>query len=639
MSNERPSQNIRFNSLRLNRPHQFNAACEIADILFDDSGQSLVVKNKFCSLWAPLKWGKREVLDILPLWLAHYGNNLEFIYVRPPRVDLRPQEDELILHHWLMDDKEEPIIKNYNKDKLYVIAFDEADFGDGQNQNFHKRFNEIKHHPNVCLLGVSATNFTFLYSLEKRFLKNSVIGKSYPNYIGLDNFSYNIVKERPFDKKYYFTKSFENEIRKWAKATNDPNNKKTKFIVRDTTFNGNTELVLEQLYDIFNEECGHKKISVVLVDQAHKYKWKKNNPDAWVNSGNELFIVKQTFTRGTETDIQPFTYQYYDFRKKTTPLNTIAQALGRFANYSGTKDIILSISEEHYKYVKIYLEIQQELSNGKKLNELLEVEKYSDILLTGKLRPKAQRVVSRSYWQYNFIDAKGYDILPTITPTTTFNSPDDDWKKRIKKAIINHTNADGRWDNLEKNGTQAQIAYLIFENSLLTDEDKTFIKENCDNVYSLLEKHNYVVVSAEPFQVEYIYDINNFKVLNEEEDNRFKGKHAEDNAGRYRRTKGDPNRPEDENNNRRSYDLLMCIKDKKLPLLSGYQVAHKTFNVILDKELGLYDLTKWKNILTDQIIDNLHHGKSVVVVGTRQTKKDKVSKNIYIDKSSFPDLI
>lgn len=492
---------------KINRPKQWKAAFEILDKMFYfDDNDNRIVKSKYAALWAPLKWGKREVLDIIALACG----DVEFIYLAPPHKSLISQKEELESCGWNIDDRKGGFVKKWDSNKIYVVAFDEADWGDGKGQQFYRRYCD---YPNVILLGISATNFTFVSNLENLLFQNCVVGEKYTNYKGLENFPLNIVDNKAIEKDGTFTPTFEKVIRKWLKATLTTD--KVKFIVRETKFSStNEDRVEEQLRQLCLSECGNSKVDLVVVDQDHNYKWKKNNGDSWLNGGRQLFVVKQTFTRATETDIQKFLYGYYDYRSKQTALNTIAQALGRFPNYNDICDIELFVSADHKKYVDVYLEVEKEILSG---NSLLSVlDKHKDVMYSAKLKPTGttRQTTNKRGWLFDFRnpilfsnvedfqkwDEQKNEYDEIANHAVRYNSVGDcgagSHNNRIFIGIRNNSAPDGQWDY-----QKYDFGYVVFYPGIRSIDNEWKDLLSKEGVWDKLLVGNIVVVRAKPFDL------------------------------------------------------------------------------------------------------------------------------------------
>lgn len=624
-----------------NRPEQYEAAKELAKKMFtfNNGKPTKILQNQFVALWASLKWGKREVLDILPLLCS----DVEFIYLSPPHKSLKTQRSELLSYGWKIDDKKDLIIKSYNSNKLYVVAFDEADWGDGVAQNFDARFKKIKDKNNVVLLGISATNFTFLYNLEKSFDKNCVIGKKNPIYCGLEQFPINIVNEGPFAKDGSFTPTFEKIIREWLKATLNPHQTdKLKFIVRDTRFS----LLLEdkvkiKLEALCQEECNDKGIDLVIVNQEHGFSWKKHNDDVWRSTGRTLFIVKQTFTRGTETDIQKFLYGYYDYRKENTALNTIAQALGRFPNYNNVTDINLYISKEHKDYVDIYLEIEDEIYKGNTLSSVFE-KSNNRINYSAKLKKTAEKSGSFSTkWDYDFENHILTNYPPDLdkyVPSITFDTKTtSESRDKIIRAINSNGNSDGRWNKDDKYGKQATNAYVIFSGltqELYSDVEKQFLKDK--GILKHFSDFKYVIVKASPLKHVWNYDLQNYEVFDTELDlESFFAKNdfhsvTIDKDGKDHKISGNTN-----------HTYIAHIRGKRQATTWSGLAANPSTAYIRIKPSVLEvitDLPSFTSALNTNIVSKLKEGKFIAIKGTKHiiTVNDNSKYN---DTSAYPEIV
>ena len=389
-----------------NRRQQYDAALQIVGLATSRNHLQQLI-NRFICLWGPLKWGKREVLDCLALMLK---GDIKLYYVLSlNRKDMKEQKAELASYGWNIVE-----YKNIKIDKSdhspYIIAFDECDYGDGNDQCFDRWYTTISDRENIVLMGISATPFTFIYSMDERFQEAPiVIGKVAESFVGLGRFQVIVKNDGAILPDGTFTDSFKQVITEWAKTDNV---KKMKFIVRQTRLTNDSSIknnIEQQLGNIWFSERGNRKVSIKFVDMnmdEEKF-WKRNNDDSWENDGNQLIIVKQTFTRGTETDIHPFLYGYYDCRNESTPANTILQALGRFSNYKGVDDIKIYIGQDHKIWLDAYIDMERGIAEGKKFSHY--TEKYQDIPWTGKLKPnKKQQAARNREWQYDWtpLDSK-----------------------------------------------------------------------------------------------------------------------------------------------------------------------------------------------------------------------------------------
>lgn len=416
------------------RPQQYNAAEKLVAYSTDrDLFQKLI--NRFICLWGPLKWGKREVLDILALMLR--GRTKLYYVLSLDRKDMRPQEKELERYGW--------ILVEYNKfdhaeinGAPCIFAFDECDYGDGKIQNFAKFYNKISDKENIVLIGVSATPFTFVHSLDERF-KNApiVVGEMLSTFVRLKHFPYIIVNEEAFSCDGTFTHSFANVIEQWAKTSNSS---KTKFVVRKAQFDKQSvrDNIENQVKYIWHSVHGHAKVSCRFVDMNNTdFKWMKDD-DSWENEGNELIIVKQTFARGTETNIHKFLFGYYDYRTDATAANTILQSLGRFPNYSGIKDINMYVSLDHKFVVDVYCEMEEGVASGKPFSYF--TAKHPTMKWAARLSPnKNEQKKSSAEWEYEFIPcdtkSEALDLVGYESTKTDFISwsEEKNYTKKEKK--------------------------------------------------------------------------------------------------------------------------------------------------------------------------------------------------------------
>jgi len=389
-----------------NRREQYNAALEIVELARKRNNLQELI-NRFICLWGPLKWGKREVLDCLSLMLR---GEVQLYYVLSlNRREMVTQKDELADYGWnIVECKSEckrGIVIDENDHRPYIIAFDECDYGDGSKQCFDEWYDIISNRQNVVLMGVSATPFTFLYNMDKRFEKAPiVIGRTSGLFVSLGRLQFVVKDETAILPDGTFTDSFRQVITEWAKTDNT---QKMKFIVRVKNGVSSSAInhINQQLGDIWNKERGDRSVTSKFVDMNlnDNLFWKKvykdekgeyqDNLDAWKSEGNQLIIVKQCFTRGTETNIHPFLYGYYDVRTESTPANTILQANGRLPNYKGIDDIKVYISFEHKTWLDAYLDMEAGIAEGKNFSHY--VEKYKHIQWTGKLKPSKKGLKAR----------------------------------------------------------------------------------------------------------------------------------------------------------------------------------------------------------------------------------------------------
>jgi len=425
-----------------NRRQQYDAALQIVGLATSRNHLQQLI-NRFICLWGPLKWGKREVLDCLALMLK---GDIKLYYVLSlNRKDMKEQKAELASYGWNI--VEYKSIKIDESDHSpYIIAFDECDYGDGNDQCFDKWYTTISDRENIVLMGISATPFTFIYSMDERFQEAPpVIGKVAESFVGLGRFQVIVKNDGAILPDGTFTASFKQVVTDWAKTDNT---KKMKFIVRQTRLTNDSSVknnIEQQLGNIWFSERGNKKVSIKIVDMNmddEKF-WKRNNDDSWENDGNQLIIVKQTFTRGTETDIHPFLYGYYDCRNESTPANTILQALGRFSNYKGVDDIKIYIGQDHKIWLDAYIDMEGGIAEGKKFSHY--TEKYQYIPWTGKLKPnKKQQAVRNREWQYDWSPFESKDQAESYLNSKASDPDFIDW--RISK-----------WDVSEKDSLRLGV--------------------------------------------------------------------------------------------------------------------------------------------------------------------------------------
>jgi hypothetical protein len=171
-----------------------------------------------------------------------------------------------------------------------------------------------------------------------------------------------------------------------------------------------------------------------LVDKDNSYDWKKDNWD-----GFELIIVKQTFTRGTETNIQPYLFGYYDPRTDDTAFNTLLQALGRFCCYVINSHIRLYLSKEGLNYVDAYNYMEDALQTKIPLDVIIQSlhTKFDIKNLSGNTKINTNTSAVGT-WNYNL-----YMGTPSGSVATLDYQTID--KGRLIQAIKLGSPADGQW--------------------------------------------------------------------------------------------------------------------------------------------------------------------------------------------------
>lgn len=384
-NSKEPSPNWNICDWENYRKEQYNAAKKLLIILDNNNRAQLV---------GALKIGKRDVIECFSRLI---GDADKVMYLTSlNRNDMKVQFTELRTYGIDAEcissknkTKEEKIRKQIisSKGKVYIF-FDENDYGDGQDQTFCNFFDSLKDNQNIKWIFVSATPFSLLLNLDNfKMTGDNISIIQYPKeYNGIGNiknitvstdaYKNNQISQELFQCILDFIKQ-DSKTRMIVRVINGFDKysflndfiKKCKDILDDNKFNEIKKLISNDFFKEVNEKNS----------SDHKWKYEENSlikkpstknfsdnhfNDQEIDSiakdlyfsglkeSKRVFFVKQTFSRGTETDWHEYIYAYYDCRG--TNLNTLVQAIGRFAGYKDNSEIKLFVSESGKEALKVY---------------------------------------------------------------------------------------------------------------------------------------------------------------------------------------------------------------------------------------------------------------------------------------------
>ena len=426
-----------INQFQLERQEQFEAAVELNKLI--NQGQQSM------QLIASLKSGKRETIEALAVMRA--ATSMVYYVTALNRKDMNDQFEEFeaydkVYHNLktLLIGKSgvQPTIPNYDPNAEYIMVHDENDYGDNERQKFEKLFMNYANAPNVKFVFDSATPMSLMAVLASHIPPPPyVVTRLSPNYNGLVKIVNRTAISRPFllvnkGNAMNFSTDFSQVLRDWLSQ-----NQYTRLIVRDTGFSSKH---LDKVKDLLRWEQKRlgfsRKANVSLVDKDNSYSWKKDN---W--EGFELIIVKQTFTRGTETNIQPHLFGYYDPRSDVTAFNTLMQALGRFCCYVSNSHIRLYLSKEGLNYVDAYNYMEAALQTKVPLDVIMQTlhTKFGIKNLSGNTKMSTNTSTSGT-WSYTIFNGVPSGSVALLNKTTAD-------KDRIIHAILTGVAAHGQQYN------------------------------------------------------------------------------------------------------------------------------------------------------------------------------------------------
>jgi hypothetical protein len=391
-----------------NRKQQYDAAEKILDIMFMNG--TFDFTENLIALYADFKWGKRVVMEICAL-LKKSQHVKCFAFLAEKKNDMADQRAEQALYdietlphtRQHLQIKINGLKKELAKDPSLKLIFfyDEGDLGDGQEQVYDDYIRPLlSHSNNVAIVAISATNFTIIDALSKAHKEHCiVVGECHPNYVSIADFiafddreEYTIISDEAFYENGSFTPDGKNAVEHWLKYILNSrgvagHKVRKNFIIRSKFVNNRSNYKfqknVQKNMDVLCTKILDKVlVDVEIVDQINSggFEWMRG--DRWANNFR-LICVNKTFTRGTETDIQPYCYAYYD--PSSSYVNTLAQRLGRFANYFGEFGIKFFLSAEGFAAVKIHKLIKQELANKTPWSQIIEKLKLD--------RPSDERVI------------------------------------------------------------------------------------------------------------------------------------------------------------------------------------------------------------------------------------------------------
>lgn len=431
-----------------NRPNLYDAALRVKKHIFSN--------QKTVGLHGPLKVGKRNVFEILALLMPEY----KFVYVISlNRRDMEAQLEELeaydIITIGLAKSGSINEIPEFDSNKKYVVVYDENDYGDGADQQYDI-FHQIYRNSGVHWIVTSATPYSFICAMEDEIPFETIIPPD--EYHGLDVQPREIISEDAFLRTHRkelmgLSRSFKNSLTEWLKSGYN------KFIVRDVNFNRNE---LEQLrnyiriYQLTDLRQERATIKVTLVDKVKGYEWINEGDMSTGNwDGRELIVVKQTFTRGTETDIHPYLFGYYDNRADKSAMNTVLQALGRFCSYRKNNHIKFFLTKEAFNMINAHNYMEKALQGSAPRKEILMqlAKTYNIKKLSKNTKIKGYNSSQENTWNWIKME-KNPGELPFCKLSST---AEDGTNRRTAVALNNNSTPDGNWVNISE-------AKIIIEN-------------------------------------------------------------------------------------------------------------------------------------------------------------------------------
>ena len=465
-----------ISSFKSERPEQYNAACELDDKLKKGA--------KCIMLFGSLKVGKREVIECLSVIRQNTSSVIYAISLN--RKDLKDQVDEFNAYNKsgfakleilsLGKSNVKPEIENFDNSKHYVIVVDECDYGDNNEQKLNHLYNKYSSITNVQWIFTSATPLSLMAHLSK-FNSNIdyVSIKCPPNYCKLSNMTdVNIIESDFYDKSFNkknvqmggLSTEFKRVLFSFRNQTDYP-----KLIVRSTGLDVRKIKKVREMIREYQLSLGLAPIiNVTLVDQNNSFEWIKDN---W--SGHEIIIVKHTFTRGTETNIQPYLFACYDSRCDSA-CNTMMQALGRHCGFHNNSHIKLFISESAQNYIDAYSFLEDELQNNSPIDYIIDslnndfnIKKFSGN--TNSANEKKRSNAGTFNWTIN-------------------NNPNiANYSRHINVNMAQVTNAryaEAILSGFKTGGNQNSNGYLVLEN--IIDSINKCIKNNNYTCAKSLEK-------------------------------------------------------------------------------------------------------------------------------------------------------
>jgi hypothetical protein len=466
-----------ISSFKKERPPQFDAAMKLDSLI--EGGENFIL------LLGPLKSGKREIIECLATLRSQKSKVLYTTSLN--RNDMKDQYEEFEEHNkhtknlttiLLAHTKS---ISNFSNDIQYVAFRDEDDYGDNRKQKWEDFYTKYSSQSNMIWVPTSATPFSLMEVLSRPNHSNIqyVVSQVSPSYNDLDKPVKVVITESAleFHKKNLigFSPRFTTILTQWLGQ-----NKYPRLIVRESRFDRKKHLVkLDTLLRSLQLRLGMTpKVDCELVDKTNSeiYKWKRNN---WNNF--ELTIVKQTFTRGTETNIQPYLFGYYDHRDDSVAVNTILQPLGRFCGYLPNNHIQLFLSSKAIDMVNANSYMWKELYKGTSLSTILD-----NLHLQFNLKKLSKNTKQTSHnsnigtWSYQRV------ISPPNTPHHSTLHVGTQDKLRIIEAIDQDRHTDGQWHNTPL-GTIGYVEIDDIDNVInsISDPNLATTLKNLQSKYNL----------------------------------------------------------------------------------------------------------------------------------------------------------
>lgn len=319
-----------------------------------------IQKNKHVFVTAPVKSGKRELVEIFASLTARSNKFTHFYICNLNRKDCKDQIEELEAYHIItmigtdirktLFEKLNVINQCLKNGHTIIFHIDESDFGTGYKQALYDLLINVFQKEKSHFIFYSATNEEVLFSdLKANGVEVSFVPAE--NYCGYEFFLDNGLVENA-------TQFFENDLTLSAQAievcSQHAQSNKQIGVVRLTTrenkedpffkqfkkdFNsqGPARKQLEDLYSKFN-----KKLQIVFADKDNSFHWGSNDtyPGYGLNHNSLsseyclLVIINQTSTRSTQWKCHNKIYFYHSYRKSSTNANTILQADARCVHYN-----------------------------------------------------------------------------------------------------------------------------------------------------------------------------------------------------------------------------------------------------------------------------------------------------------------
>jgi hypothetical protein len=341
----------------------------------DDNIKYLLEKNRISGIKAPVKSGKRQMVEYIKV--SDKNPKRKHIFISAfHRIADESQRKELenyglkvysICNKKHSDKCLKEITKLIDNDKNEVIIhLDECDYGSGYKQNLAKIWEKFKGNTMVKLILYSATIEEAAFSAELKELEysDSKVYRYYPpeTFCGPKTFlSKGLVSE--VEKFFYLDKEKQKfvlskqglEIIMGLKESIKDNPNRNIVIIRLSYFDKNTNYdkkkaiynIIENIYNIdgfdieqfriiidkgdskFNEMDGINLLDIKWTDKTSWDPKKGIHPKETLT----LIFIDQTSSRSTEWECHHRIYAYHDYRKNVC-FATVSQAVERVNHYS-----------------------------------------------------------------------------------------------------------------------------------------------------------------------------------------------------------------------------------------------------------------------------------------------------------------